>query len=281
MFKMKKALVVASVGGFIDFEKDNIRRLESLGYEVHVACAKTGWEKYLIDIDEKIIDIPFSRRPFSKKNIDAFKAIRKLIAQEKYQVIHCHTPIAGMLTRLAARKYRKACNVLYTVHGFHFYKGAHVLNWLIYYPVEWICSWFTDVLITINTEDYIFAQNRLHAQKTEYVPGVGVDVESIRNKYVDTKKVKEALGVNDDEIVLLSVGEINRNKNHRVIIESLAKIGNRKLNYYIAGVGDLSGELINLSEQLGVQKQVHFLGYQNDIIALDKSADLSKAIMSF
>ena len=272
---MKKALVVASVGGFIDFEKDDIKRLESLGLEVHIACAEKGWEKYLKGIKNRIIDIPFSRSPFSKSNVKAYKQLKKLINDEKYSLIHCHTPIAGMITRLVAKKARKkGCKVVYTAHGFHFYQGAPLINWLLYYPVEWGCSWLTDVLITINIEDYDLARKKMHAKKIEYVPGVGIDIESIKRKEIDKGKIRDALGLKVYHKMLLSVGEINANKNHKIIIEAIAKIGDKNLQYYIAGVGILQEDLQEMAKRLGVGDQIHFLGYRNDVLELDKAADL-------
>ncbi len=271
---MKKALVVATVGGFIDFEKKNIKRLEELGYEVHIACAKKGWEEYLIGINENVIDIPFDRNPLSSMNMIAFKELKELIHKEKYQLIHCHTPIAGVLTRLAAKKVRKTCKVIYTAHGFHFYKGALIKNWFIFYPAEWISAWYTDILITINSEDYALAKKKLHAKKIEYVPGIGIDVESIWNLHVNCEQVKLELGLMPGQKMLLSVGELNKNKNHRIVIEALSRLNDKNIHYYIAGEGELKEELEKLAEQLNIGKQVHLLGYRKDIIALNKSADL-------
>lgn len=271
---MKKALVVASVGGFIEFEKNNIKRLESLGYEVHVACSTYGWEKHLVNINQEIIDIPFNRRPLSKENIKAYKKIRELIRKGGYQLIHCHTPVAGVITRLAAKRNRKNSKVVYTAHGFHFFQGSSILNWLIYFPVEWYCSWFTDVLITINTEDYKLAKKKFHAKDICYVPGIGIDIEEIRNRETDRGAVRRSLGLENGQKFVLSVGELNENKNHEIVIKAIAKIGDKNLQYFIAGEGNLRKELIELAEILDVKEQIHLLGYRNDIIDLNKSADL-------
>ena len=270
---MKRALVVASVGGFIDFEKDNIHRLETLGYKVDIACATDGWEKYLDSFTQEIINIPFSRNPISRKNIKAYFEIKHLLSKNNYDLVHCHTPVAGMLTRIASKTIRTHSFIIYTAHGFHFYHGAPILNWLIYYPVEWLCSWYTDTLITINSEDYIFAKKKMHAKKIEYVPGIGINVSEIRKDIVDLREKREEL-IDGNCKMILSVGELNVNKNHKIVLESLAKINDPSLHYFIAGEGELKESLIEMAKKLSIDKQVHLLGYRNDIIDLLKCVDL-------
>lgn len=275
---MKKALIVASVGGFIGFEKDNIKRLENLGFEVDIACAQKGWEKYLVGFSNRIIDIPFSRRPLSNSNIIAYKKIMKLIEKEDYRVIHCHTPIAGVITRFAARNKRKGnCKVLYTAHGFHFYKGAPLKNWLLYYPIEWICAHWTDVLITINKEDYARAKKHMHAGQVEYIPGVGVDLKKFSAHLFsldDRLAKRRELGIPEGSFVLLSVGELNANKNHEVVIRAIARRNNKSIQYVIAGEGERRDYLLKIAEELGVSGQVHLLGFRNDMADLYHAADV-------
>ena len=105
----------------------------------------------------KIYPISCTRSPFNKGTIAAIKEIRKIVREGDYDIVHCHTPIAAMCTRLACRKLRKnGLKVFYTAHGFHFYKGAPLKNWLLYYPIECLCAHWTDTLITINREDHAF-----------------------------------------------------------------------------------------------------------------------------
>jgi glycosyltransferase EpsD len=80
--------------------------------------------------------------------------LKNIIADNDYDIIHCHTPVGGALARIAARNYRKrGTKVIYTAHGFHFFEGSPVKNWILYYPLEKWLSRFTDVLITLNSEE--------------------------------------------------------------------------------------------------------------------------------
>ena len=118
------------------------------------------------------------RSPFKRNNINAYRELKEIIDQNNYKIIHCHTPMGGVLARLAARKARKnGTKVIYTAHGFHFCKGAPLANWLLYYPIEKTLAHFTDCLITINTEDYQLAKRRFKAEKIEHVHGVGVNTD--------------------------------------------------------------------------------------------------------
>jgi glycosyltransferase involved in cell wall biosynthesis len=165
--------------------------------------------------------------------------------------------------------------VIYTAHGFHFFKGAPLKNWLIYYPIERFCARLTDVLITINKEDYALAQKKMPAKKVCYVPGVGIDLEKIRSVQVDRNEVRKSMGVPEDCILLASVGELSVRKNHQIVIKAVAKLKNSKVHYAIAGQGVLLHFLKNLSKELGVEQQVHFLGYRKDIAQIYKSSDVA------
>lgn len=164
--------------------------------------------------------------------------------------------------------------VIYTAHGFHFYKGAPLKNWLLYYPVEKLCSHFTDKLITINREDYELAQKKLGAKKTYYVPGVGIDLPKFQNDCTDRNVTREELGVPKDALFLLSVGEVNENKNHQIVIRALAKLSRSDVHYAIAGIGGHRERLLALAKKLGVDDRVHLLGFRTDIPALNRAADI-------
>lgn len=219
-----------------------------------------------------VFTISTSRSPFSLGNIKAIKQIRKL--SDKYDIVHCHTPLAGMATRLACRRLRKKgkLKVIYTAHGFHFYKGAPFKNWLIYYPIEKFCSHWTDTLITINKEDYALAQKKMRAKQVVYIPGVGIDTHFFKDAYVDVNSKRKQLGVPTDSKIVLSVGELNENKNHQSVIRAIGELKNKDIYYLIAGVGEEEKELIALAESLNVN--LRLLGYRKDVLELYKSANL-------
>lgn len=282
---MKKMLMLASVASMIDqFNMRNISTLQEQGYEVHVAAnfeqgsssSKERMEEFKNELNKKNISyfqIDFSRKVTNiSQNLKAYRQIKKLLKDNQYEFIHCHSPIGGVCGRLAA----KATNtkVIYTAHGFHFYKGAPKVNWMIYYPIEKILSGITDVLITINTEDYELAKKKMNAKKIEYVPGVGVDVQKFCKEAIDKVDKRKELGLSKDNIVLLSVGELNKNKNHEVIIKALAKLNNPNIHYLIAGRGDLDNYINQLSKELGIDERVHLLGFRTDISQLYSVADI-------
>ncbi len=269
---MKKVLFVASImGHFKAFHMPYIEYFKEKGYQVEAA----GKPREGLTICETEHNIDFERQPFKVKNIDAYKKLKKLIQNGNYEIIHCHTPVAAMMTRLAARKVRKkGTRVIYTAHGFHFFKGAPLKNWLMYFPVEWLCSFLTDDLITINREDFAFAKKYLHAKHTHYVPGVGVNVDKFKNAVVDRDKKREELGIPKNSIVLLSVGELSVRKNQRVVIEALSKIKNDRIYYLIAGRGSKKEELEQLATKLQVKDNVLLLGFRTDIAELCKTADI-------
>lgn len=273
-----KFLYVTTISNTMGFFVEHIKMLYNEGHIVEIACAQGT--KPLNPVYEqlgcKVHLIPFSRSPFSLNNLKAYKMLKKLVESEHYDVVHTHTPNASMIARLACRRVRKqGSKVVYTAHGFHFFKGAPLKNWLMYYPVEKFCAKYTDVLITINQEDYEFAQRKIHAKKVCYVPGVGIDLDKIRDVKCDRSEIRKSIGLPDDSILLLSVGELSVRKNHQVVIRALALLNNKKIHYAIAGEGALKDNLINLSKQLGVESQVHLLGRRNDVFALNKSADIS------
>ena len=223
----------------------------------------------------KVHDIPFSRSPFSKNNLKAYKMLKQLVETEHYDIVHTHTPNASMIARLACRKVRKqGTRVFYTAHGFHFFKGAPLKNWLMYYPIERFCARLTDVLITINKEDYALAQKKMPAKKVCYVPGVGIDLSKIQNIECDRNEVRKSMGVPEDCVLLLSIGELNVNKNHQVVVKALAKLNNKNVHYAVAGLGDQKENLLCLAKELGVENQFHLLGYRTDALKLYRAADI-------
>ncbi|MBQ7294666.1 MAG: glycosyltransferase family 4 protein [Clostridia bacterium] len=285
---MKKALMTAHVAYAIEmFNIPNIRLLQTMGYEVQVACnfddrSSLSDEKVsalkdkLTAMGVKYHNIPFQRNPLKPQNLKAFMALKKLIDSERFSLIHCHTPVGGILTRLAAAKSRKkhGTKVIYTAHGFHFFKGAPLINWLIYFTAEWLCSFFTDTLITINKEDFNNAQTKLHAKKVCYVPGVGVDTEAFGGTREKRDELLKEIAADEDSIILLGVGELSQRKNHSVSIKALAELKESKAHLVIAGRGEKESEFRALAKELQVEDRVHLLGFRTDIAELMKSADI-------
>ena len=280
----EKVLILASVASMIDqFNIPNIKLLQNIGYEVHVACNfesgnTCSFEKiqklkeYLNELSVKYYQINFERNILKiTDNLKTYKEVKNILLENKYKFLHCHSPIGGVVGRIAGHKTQT--KVIYTAHGFHFFKGAPLINWLLYYPIEKYLSKYTDILITINQEDYKRAQT-FYAKKVEYIPGVGINTEKIRNTVVDRKKKRKELGLTKENIVLLSVGELNKNKNHSIVIKALAKLNNPNIYYLICGQGNLKEELLDLIKKLNLEKNIKLLGFRKDIYEIYKISDI-------
>ena len=220
-------------------------------------------------------DLPFERSPLKKGNLEAYRRLKDIIREGNYDLIHCHTPVGAVTARLAAREARKnGTKVIYTAHGFHFYRGAPLVNWLLYYPVERLLAPLTDVLITINREDFDRAQRRLRAKKTVYIPGVGIDTARFRGNEEKGAALRRELGIPENAEVLLSVGDLNKNKNHRAVLEALAGMEERNLYYVVCGRGLLKESLEAFTRKKGLADRVRFMGYRSDVADFYAMADV-------
>lgn len=274
---MKKVLLTATVQSHIcQFHLPLVKMLKEKGYRVDVAArnnldVKPGLELKNVD---KVYDVPFSRSPYSKDNIKAYAKLKKIINENGYDIIHCNTPMGAAVTRLAAKKNRKkGTKVIYTAHGFHFYKGSPKMNWILYYPIEKLLSYKTDMLICINKEDYNLAKKSFHAKNTGYIHGVGFDKNRFDGR-ISKEEAREKLGIKDGETVLLSVGDLCERKNHKVIVKALSAVKNTNCRLYIAGWDMLDGKLAELAESLEVADKVTFLGYTRQLSLYFSAADI-------
>ena len=284
----KKALMTASMASMLDnFNRNNIKLLLELGYTVTLAANFNAEEdssppgklqRFRQEMEEKgcrVVHIDFSRKLSNiRKQFRSYRQIRALAA-EKYDLVHCHSPICAALTRLVFRNQRKlGTKVIYTAHGFHFFRGAPVKNWLLYFPVEWACARWTDILNTINREDYERAKRWLKAGKIVYLPGVGIDLEKFKPEKSSRQAVRMQLGIKENEKMLLSVGELSRGKNLGNVIKALWRLNDSSVRYIICGQGTCEKRWKDLAARLGIADQVIFLGYQENISEICQGADL-------
>lgn len=276
----KKVLFVATVDTHIEsFHVPYLKMFHDRGYEVHVA---TDTNKKISYCDKKIC-LPIKRSPFKfLSNHKAVKQLRKIINKEGYEIVHCHTPMGGVVARLACKGARKrGTRVIYTAHGFHFYKGAPVHYWLMFYPVEWYLAKFTDTLITINNEDYERAKRKFikRCRDIRYVPGVGVDPKKFEKRMSSKEKtvLRKELGLNNDDNVLICVGRLDKNKNQAFLIRAMRELVKKdtKCHLLLVGPDELSGEYQRLAKKLGVERNVHFLGFRKDVPELMQIADVA------
>lgn len=270
---MKKILIVSTVSRqFYLFEQGNIEVLKSLGYEVHAAANFSDANERLDDLDIIRHHFDIGRSPFSLKNIKAYKQLKNIINSESFDVIHCHSPMGGVLTRLAAKSVENS-TVIYTAHGFHFYNGAPKKNWIFYYTVEKYLSKFTDLLITINKEDYERAKS-FNCKEVVYVPGIGVDTTKFNKMLSVRNEKRKELGISNNTTVLLSIGELIKRKNHKTVLRAISRLENQNIVYLICGKGEQESNLKELVRSLDIEEKVRFLGFRNDIEEICLASDL-------
>lgn len=276
---MKRALIVTTVSGFVpQFEMNNVRILLDMGYEIHYAA---NYNTPSYGTDNSRLDgtgiirhqIDFVRSPFAlKDNYKVFKQLIKIMTEIHFQLVHCHTPMGGAMARLAAKS-TGTSPVIYTVHGFHFYQGAPLINWLVYYPAEKLLSKYTDAIVTINREDYQRAQC-FHAKSVEYLPGIGIHTDLIDSIEVDRAAKRKELGVSEKTRLILVVGELIKRKNYTTAINAFSNAELKDTVLLICGHGILEEKLKNQVMQLGLSDKVIFTGYRQDIYEIMKASDL-------
>ena len=279
----KKVLFVATVvkTHIMQFHIPYLKLFQEAGWETAVA-SRNDYENpsdCVIPYCDTYYDIPFERMPWKLKNLKAYRMLKEIIDREHYDIIHCHTPVGALIARLAALDARKqGTRVIYTAHGFHFFTGAPLQYWLLFYPPERLLAPVTDVLITINREDYARAQKRLPAKRIEYVPGVGIDTGKFRNLQIDRQAKRASLGFSDEDFLMLTVAEMTPNKNHITVLKALAALKDRpefaRMHYLIVGRGELWQSLEKSAAELGISDHVHFLGYRTDAPELYRCCDL-------
>ena len=276
-----KVLLTATVQSHIvQFHKPLVEMLHAHGCEVHVAAKDNLAEKngLRLDFADKVFDIPFARSPKSPDNIKAYRQLKTIIDEGHYDVVHCNTPMGGIVTRLAARDARKkGTRVFYTAHGFHFYQGAPKKNWLVFYPIEkFFANHYTDKLITITTEDYKLASQKFRCQ-VERIHGVGVDEK--RYYPVDDaekQRLRSQMGFEAGQKVILNIGELLPNKNQQMAIRMMPKLVQAYPDavLLIAGNGPEKENLERLIQELGMQNHVKLLGYVTNLQDYQHIADV-------
>lgn len=278
-----KVLLIATVQSHIcQFHRPLVEMLHEHGCEVHVAAKNNLAEKNGLQLDfaDRIFDIPFERSPFSWKNLAAYKQLKQIIDNGKYDVVHTNTPVGGIAGRLAARKVRKnGCQVFYTAHGFHFFQGGPKKSWLIYYPIEKFMCRYTDELVTITDEDFQLARNKFRVS-VSHIHGIGANT----NKYAavtsaEILELRKALGFTAEQKLIICTGELNNNKNQITAIRAMHQVAKVMPNaiLLIAGNGPTHDSLQAAINTLNLQSNVILLGYRTD---LDKYVKISNLILS-
>ncbi|HHD2754449.1 TPA: glycosyltransferase family 4 protein [Clostridium perfringens] len=265
---MKKILYVTTIGTTINsFLVPHIEMLCDKGYKVDCACfIDKPIDERLIKKSVEVFDIPFTRNPLDIRNIKAFKNLIRIQKENNYDIIHVHTPVASVYGRLLKIKFPNL-KTIYTAHGFHFYKGAPKKNWIIFYTIEKIMSGLTDILITMNKEDYQVAINKFNAKKVFNINGVGVDLEKYKCSEEIDLEMKSELGLSNDDIVITVIAELSHRKNQKQLIYAVQNLINeyKNLKVLLVGEGELKDKFNNYILENSLEENIKLLGFRRDI----------------
>lgn len=275
---MKRLLLTCTDLMAIQFLVPHVKYLSQNGFSVELACSDVGGRldelKRELDDVARVHTVRLVRSPFSPGNLHGYHDLKLIINSQHWDIIWTNEPVMGVMTRLAARGARRSgTKVVYMAHGFHFYKGAPKLNWLIYYPVEKFCSRFTDMIITINNEDCRRAES-FCAKRVEKINGIGVNLDKFAPNDDAAAAKRHELGLADDDIMLLNVGELTHRKNQHIIIEALNLLKDARIKLFICGRGESESELRAMVDEFELGDQVSFLGYRRDISELCSAANI-------
>ncbi len=273
----RKMLVTSTELMMIQFLVPHVKYLTEKGWNIEVACSNVGGRidevKEALKGVAKVHVVELYRNPARPQNLKGLLQMKKLIDSRNWDIIWTNEPVMGVMTRLAAQKARRrGTKVVYIAHGFHFYKGAPLQNW-VFAPIEIGMSLFNDVIVTINWEDFNWAEKHLFTKDVRHIDGIGVDF-STRQIVKSREEKRLELGVKEDEILVLSVGELKTRKNHEPVLRALAKLDYPNVKYYICGIGELHDYLQNLADELGMADRFQLLGYRKDIPEIMNAADI-------
>lgn len=276
---MRKRILITSTDlMMIQFLVPHVLNFTEHGYEVEIACSDIGGyieviRKRLANNVKSVYTVPLVRSPFSLSNMKGYRQLKKIIEEGSYDIIWTNEPVMGVATRLAARNARKkGTKVVYMVHGFHFYTGAPIINWTVIYLIEKLISGITDYIITLNREDFSRA-TRFPVRKVFYIHGIGADTDRLKKETV-SYDIRRKLGIPEHAFLILSVGELNINKNQKVIIDALSQLTDRDIYYVICGSGRNLKNLQAQVKKYHLEDRIYFMDYRRDIINFYDQADV-------
>ena len=263
------------------FNKANIVALQTLGYQVELCANFENGEgpeihnqKYVSECEKigiKTHSIPFARHSLTG-SLKCLPQLKDLLKREKYDIVHTHTETGGLLLRLALSAKARS-KFVYNPHGMSFWKGSSLKSQLIYKPLErWICSGM-DVNLGMNGEE-MESLIMWNEGTASYVHGVGLNVTRMQNPKRSQVEVRTEFGLADGEQLIVSIGELDDNKNHITVIRALGSLGRKDFKYVVCGVGPNKEMLHSEASRLGLQDNVILAGYRSDIPDILSATDI-------
>ncbi|MGM0174601.1 glycosyltransferase [Enterococcus sp. DIV0800] len=282
---MKKVALIASVASMIkQFNMNNINILIDLGCSITIisnfsepgSISIAEAKKFMCELNHrgiKTYDIGFKRSPFSFGNLKSYNHVKRINSIENFDIIHCQSPVGGVIGRLVKKKNQK---VIYTAHGFHFYKKSPKKNWIIFFPIEKLLSYKTNVLLTINSEDFNLSEKKLNAKKNIQIPGIGIDIKQFSNL---EKAEKKDFGFSNSDFLLVYGAELNNNKNQIILINMMEKISkiDNKIKLLLVGQGENHDKLMEIVKNKNLEDIVYLMGYRNDLNLIISVCDIAVA----
>lgn len=271
-----KILYVANVAKehFCKFYINEFKELSRMGWEIDIACR--------MDADVPFVShafpMPWNRSPFRLSTFKGVRELRKIIDNNGYDILYCTTPIGGLVGRLAAKRCKFRPIVIYIAHGFHFFKGSSVLSWILYYPVEKWLAKYTDVLITVNSEDFLFAKKKFPVKKIVKINEIGANTGIYRKTIVSPEEnlnIKKEIGIEKNFPILFYAAEISKLKNQTYllsVIRELVSLGFDPV-LLLPGRDQTSGRFQRRADFVGLKNRVKLLGFRQDLNKIIHVAD--------
>lgn len=279
---MRRALLLAPMGSVHRrFNKANIDALMSLGYTVELCANFENGDGPEIHnqsfVNECVIkgikthSIPFARHSLAG-SLKCLSQLKRLLNQEQYDLVHTHTETGGLLLKLA-HSAKGRSKFVYTPHGMSFWKGSSLKSQMVYKPLErWICSGM-DITLGMNREEMDFLQS-WNKSSGIYVHGIGLNVSRMQTPGRTPEDVRKEFELTQKELLIVSIGELDDNKNHIIVIRALAKLDRTDWKYVVCGVGPNKDKLLKTAEELGVVNQIVLAGYRSDIPDILNATDI-------
>jgi glycosyltransferase involved in cell wall biosynthesis len=277
---MNRLLIVTTVPETLNFFIPLTHHLRAKGWRIDAMAREVSASSSHLKIFDRVWDVEWSRNPLEPQNlIVAPQQIRDVLSQQKYDIVNVSTPVAAFVTRYALNDLRKQgkLKLIYTAQGFHFYQGGAPHKNAIFLGLEKIAGPWTDYLVVVNREDESAAKRYglISADRVRYIPGTGLNLDDFNPNAIseaEIVRVRQELGLAPENSLFLSVAEFIPRKRPGDILKAFAQLGRPQVHLAFAGNGLIFEEMQQLAAKLGIQNQVHFLGFRRDIPVLMRAS---------